>query len=194
MEKFGKEGLCPMEQKDKIITIPNILTMFRIVLIPFIVWAYCYKDSWVLTTELLVLSGVTDLADGFIARRFNMISNFGKAIDPVADKLTQFVTLICLVTKFPMMLCPCLMLTAKEIISGITAMMAIRKTGKVEGADWHGKVSTCLLYFMMIVHVVWYDINPVASNFLILICSAMMIVSFFLYNKRNIGAVKKAKS
>lgn len=179
-------------QKDKIFTIPNIMSMFRIVLIPFIVWAYCFKDSWELSAGLLVLSGVTDLVDGFVARKFNMISNFGKAIDPVADKLTQFVMLICLLTRFPLMILPCLLLTTKEIISAITAMIAIKRTGKVEGADWHGKVTTCLIYAMMIIHIVWIDINQVASTLLILVCTLMMLLSFFLYNSRNIKAAKKA--
>lgn len=180
------------DSKDKIITIPNIMTMIRIALIPVIVWLYCFKRSHLWTAIILALSGITDLIDGFVARRFNMISNFGKALDPVADKLTQFIMLICLVTKFPMMLLPCLLLTAKEIISAITAMVAIRKTGKIEGADWHGKVSTCLLYAMMLIHVIWFDISSVASTALVMLCTAMMLISFVLYNIRNIKAAKKA--
>lgn len=179
-------------QKDKIFTIPNIMSMFRIVLIPIIVWAYCFKDSWVWTAALLVLSALTDLIDGFVARHFNMISNFGKAIDPVADKLTQFVMLICLLTRFPMMILPCLLLMAKEIISAVTAMIAIRKTGKVDGADWHGKVCTCLMYAMMLLHVVWFNIPDVVSDAFVAICTVMLVLSFFLYNSRNIKAAKEA--
>jgi len=180
------------DYKDKIFTIPNIMSMLRIAIIPIIVWFYCFKQSHMWTAVLLAVSGVTDLIDGFVARRFNMISNFGKALDPVADKLTQFVMLICLLTKFPMMLFPCLLLTAKEIISAITAMVAIRKTGRIEGADWHGKVTTCLLYAMMLIHIIWFDISVVASNILVVICTAMMVISFTLYNIRNINAAKKA--
>ncbi len=179
------------DYKDKIFTIPNILSMVRIAIIPVIVWLYCFENSWLWTAVLLIASGLTDLVDGFIARRFNMISNFGKAIDPVADKLTQFVMLICLITRFPKMIIPCLLLMTKEIISAITAMIAIRKTGEVEGADWHGKVCTCLMYLMMLVHVVWFGIPETVSNVLIAVCTGMLVLSFFLYNARNIKAAKR---
>ena len=179
------------DYKDKIFTIPNILSMTRIALIPVIVWLYCFEDSWVWTFVLLMASALTDLVDGFIARRFNMISNFGKAIDPVADKLTQFIMLICLLTRFHMMIIPCLLLMAKEIISAITAMIAIKKTGVVDGADWHGKVCTILMYAMMLLHVIWFDIPPVVSNISIAVCTAMLVLSFLLYNFRNIKAAKQ---
>lgn len=180
------------EYKDKIITIPNIMSMFRIAIIPLIVWLYCFKHEDNLAAVFLAVSGITDVVDGFIARRFNMISNFGKALDPVADKLTQFVILICLVTRFPMMLIPCMLLMCKEIISAITAMVAIRKTGRVDGADWHGKVTTCLIYTMMMVHIIWLDIPSVVSNILVILCTVMMLFSFILYNNRNIKAVQKS--
>lgn len=175
------------DYKNKIITIPNILTLVRLLLIPVIVLLYCVRKEHMWTAVVLILSGVTDLVDGFVARRFNMISDLGKIIDPIADKLTQFVVLICLVTRFSGMLVPCLFLLAKEVISGIVAMCAIRKSGKVEGADWHGKVSTTMLYAMMIIHVLWVNIPVVVSNLLIALCTGMMVLSFILYNIRNLS-------
>ena len=177
--------------KNKIVTIPNILTLVRLILIPIIVWLYCFKKEHMWTAVVVILSGITDLVDGFVARKFNMISELGKIIDPIADKLTQFAVLVCLVTRFSGMILPCLILMVKEIISGIVAMCAIRKSGMVEGADWHGKVSTFMLYAMMIIHVLWVNIPPAVSNILILLCTAMMIFSFILYNIRNITTYKK---
>jgi cardiolipin synthase len=181
------------DYKNKIITVPNILTLVRLLLIPVIVWLYCFEKNYTWTAVVLILSGITDLVDGFVARKFNMISELGKIIDPIADKLTQFVVLICLVTRFSAMLIPCLILMTKEIISGIVAMCAIRKSGKVDGADWHGKVSTFMLYAMMILHVLWVNIPIVASNIMILLCTAMMIFSFILYNIRNLTTYKEFK-
>jgi len=106
--------------QKKILTIPNLLSLFRICLIPVIVWLYCVKENYLWTTITLVISGLTDVVDGFIARRFGMISDFGKAFDPVADKLTQIVTLYCLVTRFPLMLLPLGVLIVKEVFAGIT--------------------------------------------------------------------------
>ena len=178
------------DYKDKVVTIPNLMTLLRLVLIPVIVWLYCFNKDYNWTAIVLILSGITDLIDGFVARKFNMISDLGKIIDPIADKLTQFVVLICLLTRFSAMIVPCLILMTKEIISGIVAMCAIKKSGKVEGADWHGKVSTFMLYAMMILHVIWFNIPFVVSNILILLCTLMMIFSFILYTIRNLTTYK----
>ena len=73
--------------------IPNLLTMLRFVLIPFIV-GYLSEGNYILAFVFLTLSAITDVLDGFIARKFNFITNFGKLIDPLADKATQ----ICVLT------------------------------------------------------------------------------------------------
>ena len=78
--------------------IPNILTLFRIVLIPFIVVSII-RDDYILALIFFIISGLTDILDGFIARKFNFITDFGKLIDPLADKLTQIATLISIVIK-----------------------------------------------------------------------------------------------
>ena len=75
--------------KNKILTIPNILSFFRLCLIPVIVWLYIGRENYFWTLVILIPSGITDIVDGIIARKCNMISDFGKAFDPIADKLTQ---------------------------------------------------------------------------------------------------------
>ena len=179
------------QTKQKIFTIPNLLSAFRIGLIPVLAWLYCRKQDYALTTGVLILSGLTDVVDGFIARRFHMISDLGKILDPVADKLTQAVMLFCLVTRFRAMLIPLSLMVVKEIFAAVTGLMAIHKTGVVKGADWHGKVNTCLLYAMMLVHLIWYDLSPVISNFSIGLCTLMMLVSFVLYGVRNIQMIQQ---
>ena len=76
--------------------IPNILTVIRILLIPIIV-VFIFIGNYILAFIFFTISGITDIADGFIARKFNLISNFGKLMDPLADKLTQIATLASLV-------------------------------------------------------------------------------------------------
>ena len=66
------------DYQDKIITIPNVLSFFRLCLIPLIIWLYCFKREYVLTILVYGVSGLTDVIDGAIARKFNKISNFGK--------------------------------------------------------------------------------------------------------------------
>lgn len=174
------------KNKKRIITVPNILSLFRLCLIPVIIWLYCVKKNYLWTTVILLLSGLTDAADGIIARRFNMISDLGKMIDPVADKLTQIATLFCLVSRFRYMLIPFVVLTVKEIIAAVLNMLAMKKTGNVTGALWHGKVNTFLLYTMMLIHLVWYNIPAAVSNILIFVCTAMMVVSAVLYGIRSV--------
>lgn len=186
-------GVNVNKYQKRIITIPNLLSLFRLCLIPIITWLYCIKKKQLLTTLMLALSGATDIADGIIARKFNMVSDFGKAFDPIADKLTQIAMLICLVTAFPNMLLPLLLLIIKEISAGITNMIIIKKTGVVLGAVWHGKVTTVLLYSMMLVHLIWYSIPKSVSDILILICTAMILISGVLYGIRNIKALKNTK-
>lgn len=179
--------------QKKIITVPNILSLFRLCLIPVIVWLYCFRNDYLLTTLVLVISGATDVIDGIIARRFGMISDFGKAFDPVADKLTQIVTLFCLVVRFPHMIIPLVVLTVKEVLAAIFNTITIKKTGEVMGAVWHGKLNTVLLYSMMVIHLVWFRIPAVVSDILIVVCTAMMLLSAVLYNMRNARALEQHK-
>lgn len=177
--------------KNKILTIPNVLSMMRICMIPLFVWLYIEKADYQAATVVLLLSGITDVLDGYIARRFNMSSDFGKAIDPVADKLTQFTMLICLMSRFSFMWIPICLLFVKELFLGITSLLAIKKTGEVHGAKWHGKVATCLIYAMIFTHVIWYDIPYEVSMILLVASVSMMLVSCFYYAKRNYLMLKQ---
>ena len=78
--------------------VPNILTISRFILIPFIILALIY-NKFLLAFILLTISGLTDVLDGFIARKFNLITDFGKLIDPLADKATQIAILVALALK-----------------------------------------------------------------------------------------------
>ena len=72
--------------RDELFTIPNLLSILRLLLIPVLVYLYCFKHDNIATCCLLAFSLLTDIVDGFIARHFNMITDFGKFLDPLADK------------------------------------------------------------------------------------------------------------
>lgn len=171
--------------KHKIITIPNALSFFRLCLIPLIVWQYVWEGNYFNALYLLALSGATDIVDGIIARKFHMVSDFGKAFDPIADKLTQIAMLFCLVTRFPHMWIPLILLIVKEIFAGITGLMMVKR-GVVIGADWHGKVTTVLLYGTMLVHLAWFNVPAAVSYVLIGLCTGMILLSGILYGVRNL--------
>lgn len=182
------------ERENRIITIPNILSVCRIIMIPVFIWVYCCRKEYPLAFLILCLSGITDLVDGFIARTFHMVSNLGKALDPLADKLTQGAVLLCLGSRYPQMLFLAGLLVAKEIITGLMSLSAIHKTKEVKGADWHGKVTTCLLYFTMLLHILWGGIPQTASVLLTVLCVIMMAVSFVMYFRRNVTLLKSGGS
>lgn len=174
------------KEKSKIITIPNILSVVRLALIPLMVWLYGKKEDYLMTLVVLIISGLTDIVDGFIARRFNMISDVGKIIDPVADKLTQIAMVFCLSTNHPKMIVPVVLLIIKELSAGITNIVIIKKKHQVNGAVWHGKATTVLLYSMIFIHILWIDIPSKLSNLLIAASILMMAYSCVLYMSKNI--------
>jgi len=183
-----------MFSRKNVLTIPNLLSLVRLAMIPWIAWAYLGCDDPALTALLLALSGATDVVDGLIARRFHMISELGKALDPVADKLTQGVMLICLATRHKLLVIPVVLMAVKEVFTGLSGLAVIRRTGKVLGAQWHGKVITIMLYTMMIAFVLWQDMPLWASNAMIAACAIMMLVSFALYARRNLQAIREGKT
>ncbi|MDI9510451.1 MAG: CDP-alcohol phosphatidyltransferase family protein [Bacillota bacterium] len=166
---------------DQVFTIPNILSFFRLLLIPLIVFLYVGKELYGWTLVVLIISLVTDIIDGLVARKLNMVTDFGKFIDPVADKLTQLAVLFCLVTRFPLMWIPISIMLLKEILQFALRFVVFRYTGEVHSAEWHGKVATFLIYVMMSLHVIWYGITDVVSTLTITITSLSMLLSCVLY-------------
>ena len=178
-------------RNKNIFTIPNILSIFRLLLLPVIVYMYINQKDYVLTGVLLLVSGTTDLLDGYIARTFNMMSDLGKILDPVADKATQAVILLCLVTRFRWLVIPFMCIVVKELFMSFIGLIVIKKTGEVHGAVWHGKVATFMLDFMIIVHIIFYNISSTLSIIFAIISTFLILLSFYLYAKENINILKK---
>lgn len=181
------------ESSHKIITIPNLLSLFRLCLIPVILWLYLAEQRNILAGSILILSGITDIADGLIARHFHMISDLGKVLDPVADKLTQAAMLLCLLVRFPLMILPLLLMACKELFMAVSGALIIRRKRVVLGAVWHGKAATACLYAMMLLHVFWNQIPPLLSAISIIVCFLMVGLSFILYAVRNIKFLRRGE-
>lgn len=185
------------EEKNKIswniLTIPNILSMLRVAMIPLIAKLY-FDEEYYSAVGVLVLSGITDIIDGFVARKFNMTSNLGKILDPVADKLTQGLIILCLAIRYPYMLIMFGLMAVKELVLSIVGIMAIKKTQKVKSANWHGKITTFLLYANIICHILWVDIPKALSYSLFGICIAFIVLSFCMYFSSDIGKIKESNN
>ena len=187
-----KQGV--KDYSNKVLTVPNILSFFRLCLIPVIVWLYCFEKNYFWTIITFGVSGLTDIVDGYIARKFNMISNFGKVFDPVADKLTQMTVIACLITRFWWMCIPLVIFVIKELGMNIVGLVAAKKTGVIKGSDWHGKVNTVVFFALMVIHLAWYTIPPVASYVIVGISVAMMLASATLYTLDYVKMLKDAKN
>ena len=175
--------------QGKIFTIPNLLSFLRFLMIPWFVWEYLGQESSIGTALILLLSGLTDVIDGWIARRFNMVSNLGKALDPAADKLTQIAMIACLVIRFPHMWAVLGILVVKELFVLITSILSIRKTNEVRSSDWHGKLTTVALYITMTAHLLFPNMPGTASDVLIGLCICLILLSGILYGLRNIRSI-----
>lgn len=180
MSEKEKARIEHAQQADthRILTVPNLLSFFRILLIPVIICLY-FKEQYWWAFGLLVLSGATDVVDGWIARTFHVVSDFGKAIDPVADKLTQIALLLCLMP----MKCWWMVaiLITKEASIGILTLIALRRTHSVYSAGWYGKICTVVIYLSMFVLILWRDVDPTFVLVDAIVCSALIALAFVLY-------------
>ncbi len=175
--KFSKKDLW---------AIPNILCYIRFLLIPVFVVLYMkasYPKEYLRAAAVVLLSGLTDFLDGFIARKFNMITELGKIIDPLADKLTQAALIFVLVVKIEWMFLLSILFVIMQLFLLIAGLVMLKKGTKLNGAKWFGKVSTTVFYVVMFVLVSIPNLNRNATNILMLICGAFLLLSFLLYIK-----------
>lgn len=162
-----------------IFTIPNILSFIRICLISVILYFFQTRNYFYVFI-VLVISGLTDVLDGLIARKFSLVSTLGKIIDPIADKLTQLVVCFCLVKEYPTMFIFFMVLLIKEIIMAILGIIAI-KTEIVRSSKWYGKLSTVIVFIITSIHLIYPKISSKLSLILVMISICFMIFSLIKY-------------
>lgn len=165
---------------DNIWTIPNIMSVFRLVMIPFIVWTY-YEEEYSMTAALVVVSAVTDILDGMIARRFNMVSDLGKALDPTCDKLTHAALLLCLMHRYKFLWMLFVLLAVKELCQFAMGLMLLRKRDAVKSARWYGKMCTAVLEVSMLVLILFPELPLWFVEAVSCVCAAVMTFSFVMY-------------
>lgn len=182
------------EKRKEFASIPNILCYVRILLLPVFAVLFCQKqDFW--AAAVIVLSGLTDVADGVIARKFHMETEMGKFLDPLADKLTQAVVSGCLLVRYPIMWILFTVIIVKESFQGIGGALLYRKIHSMRSSEWFGKVSTFVFYTVMAYLVLfapepafaWYVAVPV------LISTGCMLFAMIRYMIRFSQVVPSKK-
>ena len=157
---------------------------FRIILIPIFMAVYIGADSradYIAAAVILGISGLTDCFDGKIARHFNMITEWGKVLDPVADKLTQAAVFISLSFRYPTMRYLVILFVVKEMFMGIMGAIMLKKGSMMDGARWYGKLCTAVLYGAMFILLLVVDLSYFAAGLIISVCIIMNIFSFACY-------------
>lgn len=174
-----------MKIKTKeVFNIPNILCYIRILLVPVFVITYIRAVTprdYYLAAAIILFSGFTDLIDGYIARRFNMVSELGKALDPITDKITQGGIIISLLFKVKGMVFLLVLFIIKELFMGISCLILLKRGKKLDGAKIYGKLSTAVFYITMLIIIGMPGLKQVWVTSLMAITAIFFIISFVLY-------------
>ena len=163
---------------EKIWNVPNVLTMIRIALIGVLIYFFVVeKPFWALGT--FVIAGITDYLDGYIARKYNLITTFGKMMDPLADKLMVVATLTCFAATGKVPLWAPLLIAAKEITMTVGGILLLNR-GIVSYAQGIGKTAT-VLFVIAIIAVFFQEWIKPWDLVLLTVAVILSITAFFWY-------------
>lgn len=172
--------------KKDFLTIPNMLSLFRLLLIPVYMVIYLRASQpahYYIAGGILAVSCLTDMMDGKIARHFNMISTVGKVLDPFADKITQFTLILCLSIRYqyvPLWIVVGLFVL-KESFQLIAGILTFRKGKMLTGALITGKISTAILFVSLILLVLMPNLSKTAICTIVIVDGIFLLISFADY-------------
>ena len=179
-----------IDWKKEVFTIPNFLSLFRLILIPVYMTIYLKAETttdYIMAGSILALSCLTDLADGKIARHFNMISTVGKILDPIADKATQFTLTLCLALRYPVLWTVMAVFVVKELFQAIAGIIHLRKGKILPGALMEGKICTTVFFVSLIAMVLMPNISTASVVIIALINIVFLAISFVGYVRAYYG-------
>lgn len=172
--------------------IPNILTTVRLAVVPFFAY-FMLSGNASVAVALFVFSGLTDIVDGYVARHYDMITNFGMVYDPFVDKLMQITAVVCLVIKNLTPVWLLIFVLVKEItMIAIGGILYIKKivvrSGKL------GKLSTVIFYAGVILMILWREMpRPIVMTVVAVMIASMLIAAVYYcvdtlknYNEKRI--------
>lgn len=171
--------------RKEVFSIPNILSYTRILLIPLFMYIYFGAESqrdYYAAALVVAVSAFTDMFDGAVARRFGMVTELGKVLDPLADKLTQGALIICFLGRWPIMRAMLAVYILKEGFMAVMSLAVLRHNGqKLDGAMMHGKICTAVLFVSMIALLLLPGLAVEVVDIIVLLDIVAMMLSFLLY-------------
>lgn len=164
-------------------TVPNILSIFRLILVP--VFAVIFFQPWPnahpWAALVYLVAFLTDIADGWIARHFNQITRLGRVLDPLADKLMTFTVIICITVDGIIPVWAVVIFFLKEAAMGLGALSMYRKVDDVIPSNWLGKASTGVFFVVCAALVLFPEIPRHWATGLISFALALTIAAFAGY-------------
>ena len=171
-------------KKSDFFLLPNILTYVRIILVPIFIIVYMNADAAsdnIIAAILIIASGITDVLDGFIARHWNLTSDLGKILDPIADKAMQFSMMFCVCIKYRSVTLLIVIYAVKEVVSALASAYLFTRGKHISGAMWCGKVCTVILFLVMLTLVAVPYVRFGLVSIMVGFAAAFMLLSFFIY-------------
>lgn len=160
--------------------IPNIITTFRLFLVPLFAYLTLLADNLWAACAVFIISGISDIADGIIARKCDMITETGKVYDPLVDKMMQITVLFSFAARGFIPLWAIIIIAAKELVMILVALVLYLKNIIIQ-SKWYGKAATVIFYAVILILVLFGNINLILQTLLLVILVAAMLFSAFGY-------------
>jgi len=183
-------------RKRDYFTIPNLMGYFRILMIPVFLWMYYHAEStkdYVVSFVVLAITYLTDLFDGKIARKFNCVTEFGKMLDPIADKLTQCAIAVAVAFRVPAMMYFLVLFVCKEFYMGVMGLYLLKKYHVLHGAQMYGKAYTWVVDVGVMALLFFTNMPENIANGILLFMIIVLIVTWILYLRFHINVIKEER-
>lgn len=193
---FGGVSMFISNWKREIFTIPNLLSLLRLLLLPIYARIYLTATEqyqYILAGSIMAVSCLTDLIDGKIARHFNQITNLGKVLDPLADKITQFTLTLCLTLRHPVLKPVLALFIVKETFQLVVGILFLSRGMMLDGALMEGKVCTTVLFVSLITMVIFPELHPSVVDAIAAVDSVFLAMSFLSYGRAYFGKTTKVQ-
>lgn len=173
------------------VNVPNAITVFRIILIPFFIWQFL-EGHLEVAAIIFFVAWVSDVLDGYIARKYNLVTDFGKVFDPLADKLITLIALFLLAYDKKITILLPIIVLAKEIVLAIGGAFLYKVKNKVVGAKWVGKIATFL--FAAAIILMMFKATEAIASVIAWIAVAVAFIALITYVVNFFKVVKVKES
>lgn len=178
------------------LTIPNLLSVIRILVIPLLI-VYFVNENYIMAGVMMLISGISDMFDGMLARKLNQVTQLGKMLDPFADKLTLIAVVICINILYPSLFLFVVVLFAKELIMLCGGLVLLKMKIKPPAAKWYGKVATVVFYISMttivLLKAIWHISNTLVTVILLAVTTGSMLYALVKYAILFFSIIKENK-